>query len=128
MDLGFKPQFEEPIDKDIKIHTMRYDLTKRWYAGRKIHMVTGMRTKNRRCFNDKHTCTGVQEVFFTYFPSSGFEVSIDDKQLRWFEIEELAVNDGFRNQEELFDWFAPHIKKNGGSLNQRLIHWTDFRY
>lgn len=127
MILPFKQQFVEPINNGTKIHTLRDDIKERWQEGMKIHMVINLRQPTQETFNDKHTCTGIQKVKFTY-GSEGFKVSIDDKELTMEQLNLLAKNDGFISLRGFKDWFIPLIEKNGGSLTQRLIHWTDFRY
>lgn len=126
MVLGFKAQFVPKIMSETKIHTIRKDATRRWRAGMKIHMGTGVRTKQYSCFLEEW-CESVQqiEVFTSTEKMNGYFVKIDGRLLSPEETLELALNDGFNSIEEFYLWFARDGKL---SRTLRLIHWTDFKY
>lgn len=132
MILGFKGQFVEPILQGTKIHTIREDPHDRWDVDKHIHMATGVRTSNYRCFKEDDV-KGIQYVFMTYHRSV-FELSVGDdhycdRQLWAGGIERLAINDGFRSIIEFKAWFVPLIEKSEkGYYSGKIIHWTDFRY
>lgn len=48
-------------------------------------------------------------------------VFVDGKMLNKKQINELAINDGFKNDEELFKWF-------NCDFTGKIIHWTDKKY
>ena len=70
----------------------------------------------------------IQRVFMTYLPQcgNGFQVSIGGRELNPFEIEVLAVNDGFDSVEEFENYFISVMKDD--EFSGKLIHWTDFKY
>lgn len=132
MILSFKPQFKQPILDGIKIHTIREDPHDRWKPGMKIHMATGVRTKNYDCFMEAE-CVSVEYIFMSNVPGV-MEISIGDdpycdKYLYFDDKEKLARKDGFGSYAKFQDWFRPlienHPKKH---FYGKIIHWTDFKY
>jgi len=124
MILGFKPQFVEPINSGVKIHSIREDKTDRWKEGNTIHFATGVRTKDYNNFKTD-VCKSTQSIKISYFIGIFFAnritVYVDDRALNPFEISELATNDGFASTEDFFKWFDKDFEG-------KIIHWTDFRY
>lgn len=121
MILAFKPQFVNPIQYGIKIHTFREDPHNRWKAGNSIQAATGVRTKNYNCFYES-VCTGVQLIEInprgkTYPP----EIKIDGFTLWDSEVKKLIRNDGFMSITEFNEWFDKPWKG-------KIIHWTNHRY
>ena len=121
MILGFNKRFERPILNGTKIHTIRADVHKRWRAGMPIQMAVGVRTSRYRCFKED-VCCSVQEVFMSC-ENGIIEVSIDGKH--FYDLDALAVNDGFETIDEFAKWFFP---TGNGEYWGRIIHWTDFKY
>jgi uncharacterized protein YqfB (UPF0267 family) len=119
MMLGFNQRFVKPIATQTKIHTIREDQHNRWKPGTKIHMATGVRTKNCRKFREE-VCVSTQEIEIIYH-FGAINVFIDDVRLTQFEIYQLALNDGFFSLAEFKEWFNQDFKG-------KIIHWTDFRY
>jgi hypothetical protein len=108
-----------------KIHTIREDPNCRWKVGNKIHFVTGNRTPDRHQFAPVIKCTNIQKVFMTY-PGYGdkLHISVGSTYLHYPEQEQLAINDGFRDYNQFFDYFLPLVKaKNDSGYSCRLIHW-----
>lgn len=127
MVLGFKERFKEKIINGSKLHTIRTDANDRWYKGAKIHMATGVRTKNYQCFKEA-ICTGVNDVCM-YYTSHHLRITINGRVLVTNEQKQtLALNDGFESVEEFEQWFLPIVKANKCIYHCKLIHWTDFRY
>lgn len=126
MILGFKPQFVPKIIAGTKIHSIREDATRRWKAGVKIHMATGVRTKQYNCFKEG-LCENVQEIEIdtsAYYLNDYF-VKVDGRRLSLQESRQLAWADGFENLINFFIWFTKDGKE---TRTLRLIHWTDFKY
>lgn len=133
MILGFKQQFEMPIKKGTKIHTIRQDKPNRWKSGMLIHFAKGVRTKNYINFQ-LGQCFSTQKIKIKYNPGGGVNVWIDDQ---WFHYQtdwglswdkeseerilQLAKNDGFDSIGDFFNWFNQDFEG-------KIIHWTDFRY
>lgn len=132
-----------------KVHTIRKG--NRFKAGTKLHMAIGVRTKFyqqfNRCITRLERCISVQRIEIIkvndqynsekesnciwvhgiYVPSiketfyNVFMVKVDGRFLSTPEIEVLAVNDGFENTDDFFNWFNEDFEG-------QIIHWTNFRY
>jgi hypothetical protein len=107
MVIGFRNQFVNPILLGTKIHTVRVDSHNRWYAGRKMHLATGIRTKNYKQF-----ATGVCEMVFPvtidpYIKRIAITFNGEEKIL---DVNEFAHNDGFSSTEEFWNWFNKPCK------------------
>ncbi|MDD2995445.1 MAG: hypothetical protein PHP99_04415 [Paludibacter sp.] len=139
MLIGYKPQFHAKILDGTKKHTIRTDAHNRWRAGMAMHQSAGVRTKQYKLLK-LDTCTGTQKIRISIVdknksPDSyvccksirrkqverAFEVTVDNKKLRWRHIVMLAHNDGFDSADEFFKWFFD-------GETGKIIHWTDLRY
>jgi len=117
MKLSFKPQFKDKILSGDKIHTIRNDRNKRWTIGKKIHFVTGLRTKNQNQFKEGE-CLGLQKIVISSFHDAIF---ISDREMSDNEKWILARNDGFDCMADFYDWFNE-------DFFGIIIHWTDYLY
>lgn len=122
MVIGFKPHFETPILKGDKVHTMRDCNIYKWKPGTTMHMATGVRTRNYRCFKETPFVSG-QQVFMTFFDE--LIISVDGKRLSIEKTKELIKKDGFESEEQFTKWFFP---KGSGKCLLTLLHWTDLKY
>ena len=122
MVIGFNPRFKEPILKKTKKHTLREDPHNRWKQGIKMHMATGVRTKNYNQFNED-VCKSTQkiEIIRTSDYLNETIVKVDGRKLTEPEIQQLAWNDGFDNLVSFWLWF------DKGFIG-KIIHWTDLKY
>lgn len=114
------------LDYQPKIHSIRADKKGRWQPGTKIHFVINNRTPNRLQFAPVIKCFSVQEFKIKYqTPGKNREgdlmVFIDDRKLKVSEIEQLAINDGFKNTEDFLNYFSEDFEG-------KLIHWTNHKY
>lgn len=117
MILPFKEQFVEPIKKGVKIHTIREDKHGRWQIGRKIHLATGVRTKNYKLFATA-VCTNVDIIKIYFAPMAKLPVIIvNDNKLTLEQMIDLAKNDGFNDLIELVEWFEYK------DFEGRIIYW-----
>jgi hypothetical protein len=112
------------IKKYPKIHTIRAGT--RWKSGDKIHMAYGVRSKNYEQFNkgipELEVVKSVQKIEMILEPGCLLvTVSIDGRFLGLGEIEKLAINDGFPDINDFFEWFNK-------DFTGQIIHWTDLRY
>lgn len=116
MILAFKPQFKDKILNSTKIHTIREDSNRRWKAGRKIQMATGVRTKNYNCFKEVE-CVSVQEISIKYYKKLGVTNKVSIK-VDGFDVplNEISFNDGL-SPSEFLNWFDKDFKGV-------IIHWT----
>lgn len=131
MILSFKNQFPNKILSGQKIHTIREDPHERWKPERKIHMATGVRTKNYDCFRED-VCVSVQSIKIEYSKrSKNFVIVYIDNMIfcsnqgglcvNFDGMRKLSRNDGFESYEDFFKWFS-------SDFHGVIIHWTDFRY
>jgi hypothetical protein len=121
MNLPFKNQFKDKILSGEKIHTIRKNSSK-WTIGKKIHFVTGMRTKNHDCFK-QGKCMGLQEFAIYWRGNTVYPVAVfvSGRTLTLDEVEILAKNDGFNTVDDFYRWFNADFKGI-------IIHWTDYLY
>ena len=113
-----------------KLHTLRDDLNDRWHSEIIIDFFINVRQKNMFRFAPKLPVVSTQEVFMTYSHSDLIQISIDGRELfSYTERLEFAINDGFDNWEDFFQFFYPKIKSASGKFYKpKLIHWTDLKY
>lgn len=122
MVIGFKPQFVEPILNGTKLHTIRQDKNHRWQKGIKMHMATGVRTKNYKCFAEK-TCV---DVGYINIDPINKKIQIASNKgsltlLGYKGIETLAKNDSFNSVEDFWAWFNK-------PFTGKLIYWVPEMY
>jgi hypothetical protein len=121
MIIGFKKQFVNKILSGEKLHTIREDKHNRWKPGVKMHMATGVRTKDYNCFNETE-CKGIQDIEIIQRGSNLVPVIyIDGVTILKDEQIQLAKNDGFDSVEDFWNWFNK-------DFSGVIVHWTDFRY
>lgn len=104
-----------------KLHTIRADEKNRWAKGKKIHFVTGNRTKYRLQFAPVVLVKCVQEIKVKHISECDFAVYVDGKHLAYPKLKELYVNDGFESLEDFKKYFSKDFEG-------KIIHWTDFKY
>lgn len=111
-----------------KIHTIREDKTERWKKGVMIDFFINARQKNMFRFAPRIPVVSKQRIFMTYLPQCGlgFRVSINGRELEEFEVEKLAINDGFDAVEDFENYFIKQMIDD--QFSGKIIHWTDFKY
>jgi hypothetical protein len=119
-----------------KLHTIRNDQHKRWKEGMEIHFCTGVRTKQMDNFA-MGACKSVQEIEIWYLSGNGAypkDIIIDGRRLEYKEINEVVLNDGFKNGGNFLKYFRSSAEYEDSPKGDypvyrgRLIHWTDLRY
>lgn len=128
MILSFKKEFVPLILNGTKIHTIREDKKNRWSNAyivrptmiKRIHMATGVRTKNYKCFKDTFFHLGSQHIAIRHEKDKTI-VSIDNKIVPNSIVLLLSLNDGFKTMDDFFAWFNK-------DFSGKIIHWTPFRY
>lgn len=132
----------DPIKYDEvkpKLHTIRKDDKNRWKAGMMIDFFINARQKDMFRFAPKIPVISTQRIRIKYTTSSGntpliyvevfgetdwkcLDTYNPDLKISSFKIiEKLAINDGFENLEEFFQYFNENFEG-------KIIHWTDFKY
>lgn len=123
-------QLKRPLPDNYfgKIHTIRKDEKQRWKPGKEIHFYINNRTKEAFQFAPVTKVMRVQRIFMTFLPQCGlgFRVSINGRELEGYEVEELAINDGFEAVEDFEDYFIKQMEND--EFSGKIIHWTDFKY
>jgi len=115
-------EFDRQItDEPNKIHTMRRSIG-RWKEGMKIHFEINSRQSNRFQFAPVKICTGTEHVLIKYEEGQIIpRVAVDGMILDADEVLELAINDGFENPIEFFNYFHEDFEGE-------IVHWTSKRY
>lgn len=114
------PKFEQLIKDCVKVHTIRADKGSRWKVGNKIHFWRG-NPRNTRGKNKPYQF-GVGEVSriakVKINPNLNYIV-IDGAEFRTKgELDDIAINDGFENWEEMKTFFTDVFVG-------KLIFWKD---
>jgi hypothetical protein len=106
-----------------KVHTLRKDLKKEWKPGMEIQLVINQYMEDEFQFAPALKCQSTQNIQIDYSNSiiNGPALYVDYELLGPKETNQFAINDGFANAYELFDYFKEEI-------NGTLIHWTSLRY
>lgn len=120
-----KPQFKDLIKQGIKRHTIREDKHNRWKVGMKIHFWLG-NPRNTRTKNKPHPFGEgvVSELAFIKIRPKNNIVKISYDQVNWGtfsdnqSLNDIAVNDGFENWEQMKDFFA-------NDFEGKMIFWKD---
>lgn len=130
----YKEAKEDKIikDSDDKIHSKIHTIRKnnRFKPGMKIDFFVGLRTKNCFRFAPRQPFVSSQQISIIHHWNGYAHVLIDNK-VYWgglktkneFEntITQLALNDGFDNVKDFFNWFDE-------DFDGFIIHWTNKKY
>jgi hypothetical protein len=106
-----------------KTHTIRRDTEREWKPGMEIQLVINQNEQDEFQFAPLLKCLSTQKIHIDYSNTvtNGPAIFIDYELLTDSVADELAVNDGFSNKEELFLYFKE-------DFHGILIHWTDQQY
>lgn len=109
-----------------KIHTIRSGY--RWKKDVDIHFKIWVNKPYKdKTFNFAPIikCISVQDIEIKWNCSKDQAtyriVNVDDRELNFDEVKELAMNDGFKDVEDFFRWFNKDFKG-------QVIHWTNLEY
>jgi hypothetical protein len=133
--ISFNPRFVNEAGNDLiggKIHTIRqnYDYWKK-FEGEELALFTweGKPYRSKQKVFCIKRLVSVQIIFYCkperiggfYFLFEGQQAYINtvNKNRKL-----LAVNDGFENPDDFFDWFRKGYKEGA----MAVLHFTDFRY
>lgn len=121
--------FDDTIDRNPKIHTIRKDEKNRWKPGMMIDFFINARQKDMFRFAPRIQVVSTQQVLMSN-SANGFKVSVDGFLLEQEEIKQLAINDGFDNVEDFQDYFINEADDDMGGVfyKAKILHWTDFKY
>ncbi|WP_156039724.1 hypothetical protein [Aureispira sp. CCB-QB1] len=107
-----------------KKHSIREDKADRWKVGMLIHFIINPYNSNRFQFAPTLPVTELQKILILTVDVPSIMVFVDGRKLDRFEVEELAINDGFDNLEDFINYF-----KGKQDFEGKIIHWThDFKY
>ena len=120
--LSFNPTFAQAIIDGTKRQTIRKHRKKLARIpcsdpkpGDAHYLYTGLRTGHCRKLLDAQ-CVKVSDIELRL----DFSVSIDGKELKWSQIEQLSAKDGFNNTRAFFEFFSKHYGLPFWGL---LIQW-----
>jgi hypothetical protein len=132
-DLGYEEILEKHYDFHIdaaqflaKRHTIREDKKNQWRQGIDIHFVINNRRPDRLQFAPVLPVQLVQKIEIEYFRKTNnwkhdATVAVDDVYLDPDQVHALALNDGFDNTQDFFEYF-------GKNFTGKIIHWTGLKY
>jgi len=112
MLLTFKKQFVDLICQGTKIHTIRTDKSNRWKVGMKIHFWSGNpRNPSKHPYQFAEGIVK-QIVQIEIMPEINC-IQLGSRPYKYNgDIEQIALNDGFRDWEEMKQFFPDHFKGN----------------
>ena len=133
-----KPKFECLIKESIKEHTIRADKSNRWKVGNSIQFWNGnprnVHAKNKPYQFGTGVCSRIEKIEFYWWKPENKElypnpfddaenerycdVYLNGEVLNTDMVEALAINDGFENSIEFFEFF-------NDSFVGKLIFWKD---
>lgn len=114
-----KPKFKDLIKQGIKRHTIRKDKHNRWKVGNSIQFWLG-NPRNVHAKNKPHqfgtgVCCKVAPI--SIYPNND-AIICDGYGLEMYEIEYLAIHDGFESWEEMKTFFTEDFEG-------KIIFWKD---
>ena len=113
---------DDAYDMPPKLHTIRKDSSNRWKAGNDIHFTINSRQPNQFQFAPVVKCISVQTIEIKNIFCDRYCVKINGRKLKKKEVKELAINDGFKNSDDFWNYFEY------SDFQGKLIHWTDLKY
>jgi len=122
MVIAFKERFVSPIKEGKKKHTIREDKNDLWRKGNTMHMATGVRSAKYNEFH-REKCKNVQSIIIKKISSTPrvYSIHVDGRELSLFDTKCLAMNDGFKDLDDFFEWFDKDFRG-------KILHWTDLKY
>jgi hypothetical protein len=115
--LNFKPQFVEPIRSGRKCHTIRARRLIPIKPGDNLYLYVGLRHKGaERILPEPVKCSRVESIAIDA-TTTGM-VTLGGVPLTYDERELLAVADGFRNWDEMLEFWEGRLPFVG-----QIIHW-----
>ena len=114
--INFQKQFADDVESGKKRQTIRKQRKRPFRIGDTLHLYTGLRSKKARKLGIEK-CKWVDQIRI-YWNAIRFDQ-------RWGlsfkrELDEFAQADGFKNFEEMRDWFN---KTHGIPFRGTLIKW-----
>jgi hypothetical protein len=124
--IPFNPRFVNEAGTDLvegKVHTIQksYSFWKR-FEGQDVALFT-WEGKPYRSKQRVFCVKKLVSVQRTVKAKGHFFVPRDPCDLVYADIEKLAKNDGFENEQEFADWFRNYLDSE-----MVVLHFTDFRY
>jgi len=100
-------KFEQLIKDGVKIHTIRIDTSNSWKVGKKIHFWVG-NPRNTKAKNKPHQfgtgkISNIEPIFIDTI--NNYIIINSVKFGSKIELDEIAINDGFENWEEMKTFF-----------------------
>jgi hypothetical protein len=115
-----KPEFEQLIKDEIKIHTIRKDAGNRWKVGMKIHFWMGNPRNVKR--NPKPYSFATGTVYriepIEIYPDENCVVIGGVEFTSFSALNHIAINDGFESWAKMKKFFSENF-------TGRLIFWKD---
>lgn len=117
---NFKKQFAAPVESGHKLCTIRGKAPK---VGATAYLYTGMRTKACRKLGEgvitKVTPFSIAQII-EVDRLARIDVTLDGHYLNSYQVEDLAIKDGFSDATDFYDFFDEFY---GDSFSGFLIEW-----
>lgn len=121
---NFQRRFVPKILSGEKTHTIRAIRAHPDKAGNVLHLYTGLRTKKAKLLM-REPCVKVEEISILLAPENFLDddigcvfVKVDGVTLHRTECEALAVRDGFKDFDEMMEFWEGRLPFRG-----HIIHW-----
>lgn len=130
--LNFQGRFVDPIENDLKHHTLRNFRKYPIHPGDTLYLYTGLRTANSRklgeakCIEVRHVIIKKDSIALRMqltLAEDGENVNTHYKVDRFFTIDELnafAISDGFSDWNDMKKWWTT---THGLPWNGQMIKW-----
>jgi len=115
--LNFQKQFAEKVRSGKKLQTIRAFRKRPFEVGDKLYLYTGLRTKICKKLGEA-LCSDVANIDIIDCET----IKIDGSELSKSLRDEMAVNDGFKDFQQMVEWFN---ETHGLPFVGQLIKWDE---
>jgi len=116
---SFKKQHVPKIRDYTKLQTIRGHRKRHARPGESLQLYTGQRTPECEKLIPDPTCKSVHQIKIAE-SRHDFQISVDDEPLGCFEVQNLAIADGFESAVDFFEFFK---KTHDFPFEGVLIKW-----
>lgn len=109
---NFQPRFVAPIREGVKRQTIRATRKHPDKPGSRMHLYTGLRTKNARII-DIVTCTSVHSILIGQSLFEEVVIEVDGWQLDPVGMSLLAFKDGFDSLPDFLEFWRGRLPFKG---------------
>lgn len=120
--------FIDKVENGTKPHTIRARRKRPVNVGNKLDLFTGMRTRYCRRLKvqpgckDREDCIRAQDIEIVRPGSSVIDIFVDGVRLKFHQMNQLALRDGFANWGEFIQYFMPPGRER---FDGQIIWWKE---